>query len=592
MDPQSTHHVTTAHRKSKFEDLRDTIERIAEDNHLKDYHAFVYWFIETMYEWDESRIINCICDGTHDKGIDAIVIDDIEEHVVIIQSKYEHEGGVSTIKDKDIRDFGTVKDYFRSQKAFGAATAKANASARQWLDRAFHAAKNKNYDLQLVFISTHRGSDVLEDLIVETLGFKPYEFTLYDYSRIMQLQRDRERDFTPPLGNYFLPFESLDGEMVRTTSNNAWVMSVSTDRIRGMVNDLTPEKLFRKNVRNFLGRNIFNNRIAETLSREPSNFWYYNNGITILCDEGNLDKEHKGIRMKNPQIVNGCQTAMSIKKFPGDLSGDVLVRVIQGTDYEFINAITLYQNSSNPVKNRDFKSNDPVQVRLKHEFRRRGWFYYIKRGESFKDETRKSKSAKVTYERGELNNEAVAKCLVAVDDPGLALSKGSETFFGDKYNDIFTTDISSFHCLAPLLLSWLIKDTYNGKTNFHGFRSSTFKGRATYHIIALLYQMLHLRGTETWEKQFVYFWESASDKDWNSFFRRMKKMISEVFEIYYEGWHAENRKSKIEYDTFLERETTIKDITSRFRARMTKLFKMTNGIFDELVLAKQPMTPG
>lgn len=289
--------------KPQFEHLKDTVDTIAEDNDLKDYHAFVYWFIGTMYEWDKARIMNCICDGTHDKGIDAVVIDDIEKHVVVIQSKYEREGGAATIKDKDIRDFGTVKDYFRSQRAFNAATTNANSSARQWLDKAFHCLRNKGYDLQLVFISTHKSSELLDDLIIETLGFKPHEFIVYDYSHVLQLHKDRERDFTPPLGNYFLPYESLDGEMVRTRSNNAWVMTVSTDKIRNMVNDLTPEKLFRKNARNFLGKNIFNNRIAETLEKEPSNFWYYNNGITILCDEGNLDKEHKGIRMRNPRSL-------------------------------------------------------------------------------------------------------------------------------------------------------------------------------------------------------------------------------------------------------------------------------------------------
>lgn len=281
---------------------------------------------------------------------------------------------------------------------------------------------------------------------------------------------------------------------------------------------------------------------------------------------------------------------MSIKKFPGDLSGDVLVRVIRGTDYEFINAITLYQNSSNPVKSRDFKSNDPVQVRLKHEFKRRGWFYYIKRGESFKDEIRKSKSAKTTYERGELSNETVAKCLVAVDNPPLSLSKGSETFFGDKYNDIFTTEISSFHCLAPVLLYWLIKSTYNGKANFHGFKSSTFKGRAAYHIIALLYQAMRSVGIDTWEKKFVYFWEgtSDSDEDWKHFFKVMKKVISELFEIYYESWHMENKKSKIEYDTFLERDTTMSEMYTKYRARINRLFAMVNEIFDEVVLIRQP----
>jgi hypothetical protein len=139
-------------------------------------------------------------------------------------------------------------------------------------------------------------------------------------------------------------------------------------------------------------------------------------------------------------------------------------------------------------------------------------------------------------------------------------------------------------------LYWLIKRTYTGKANFHGFKSSTFKGRAAYHIIAVLYQAMTPRGIATWEKKFAYFWEgtSYSDEDWTHFFKVMKKVIGELFEIYYESWHAENKRSKIEYDTFLERDTTLSEIYTKHRTRINRLFVMVNEIFDNVVLARQP----
>ena len=54
------------------------------------------------------------------------------------------------------------------------------------------------------------------------------------------------------------------------------------------------------------------------------------------------------------------------------------------TDHDFVSLLTLFQNSSNPVHNRDLRSNDPVQIRLKHELRRRGYYYENKTGEDMK----------------------------------------------------------------------------------------------------------------------------------------------------------------------------------------------------------------
>ena len=75
-----------------YENLLTEIEQISDKNDLKDYHAFVYWFIENNWILDKEAILNSICDGTHDKGVDAVIIDDVEQKVTIIQSKFERAG--------------------------------------------------------------------------------------------------------------------------------------------------------------------------------------------------------------------------------------------------------------------------------------------------------------------------------------------------------------------------------------------------------------------------------------------------------------------------------------------------------------------
>ena len=39
------------------------------------------------------------------------------------------------------------------------------------------------------------------------------------------------------------------------------------------------------NVRGFLGSTEINRGMEATLTREPEYFWYYNNGVTIVCDD-------------------------------------------------------------------------------------------------------------------------------------------------------------------------------------------------------------------------------------------------------------------------------------------------------------------
>lgn len=78
-------------------------------------------------------------------------------------------------------------------------------------------------------------------------------------------------------------------------------------------------QLFAGNIRNFLGlKSEVNASIAKTLNEDPSRFWYYNNGITVICESlqkqaiGGNDKSIGLFDCKRVTIVNGAQTAGTI----------------------------------------------------------------------------------------------------------------------------------------------------------------------------------------------------------------------------------------------------------------------------------------
>ena len=571
-----------------YDTLLEQIQTIQDDANLKDYHAFTYWFVDTIFGWEKKEILNSICDGMHDKGVDAVLIDPIEQHVIIIQSKFEHKGGQRQVKESEIKQFAAVREYFKSRKALLGATAKANQTARRLLDKAFNAIHKKHYTWELIFITTHKEAPQIEDLVYKTFAFKPSEFRIYYYDRIVQMLRDKLRDFTPILAPYSLPYKDADKAMVRISQNRSWVLTVPTEEIRLMVNKYQ-DKLFRKNVRNFLGKSTCNKAIQETLKHEPENFWCYNNGMSILCDEASLNVEKKFIRLVNPQIVNGCQTARSIERYRGELRGDVLVRVIESKVHSFINSITRYQNSSNPVKARDFKSNDPVQVRLKHELRRRGHYYEIKRGEEYRTMKKKFPALKQEYpkaeEWGSISNEAVAKVLAAVElSPATAAAKGSETFFDDDvYGRLFPEKISTYNCLAPFMLyKYFIKSCYRGQKGFHKFKKAwPFKNRASHYVLKFLYESME--NTKDWEKKFVSFCEDSTVKEFRGFRRQIKKVIDKLFDITYKAWQDASKTGELDYNAYLQNSATLKEMKKDFAKQIKSLAKKTQKTFAKVL---------
>jgi len=568
-----------------YRSFANQIQEIEDENDLKDYHAFVYWYIDTTAGRDRDAILNCICDGTHDKGIDAVLIDDVEKKVVIIQSKFERKKEARVQLDEaDVKQFASVPEYFKNRRALKEATRKANPATLRLVNDAFEALHTKHYDLQLIFISTYRKPPHIDGLVYDTLGFERSQFSVFDHEDIMDLFQEKMRDWTPRLGVYNLPYKDGDKAVIRTTGHRSWILTVPLEEVRALVLKY-PDKLFKKNVRDFLGNNRCNRGIRITLKSSPENFWYYNNGINILCDKASIDVENQYIRMENPQIVNGCQTARSIEKFDGELRGDVVVRVIEARTPEFVNALTLYQNSSNPVRKRDLKSNDPVQVRLKRELRQYSCYYEIKRGEEFIKMAKKYPAMKKQYSWA-ISNEDVAKTLASVRlQPHIAVSKGSEDFFDEHYDELFPQNISTTAVFSPYLLYELfIRESFrNVKTRYHMFRRPfIFKNRAGYYVLYFIVNSLREAFGNSWEKNLLKFYVNASDDTYYRFQRKLMKIASDYFEICYWAWrHAVRRFPR--HETYFQTKGTLDEITKKHNAEIRSLSKQVIKLFERYV---------
>ena len=109
-------------------------------------------------------------------------------------------------------------------------------------------------------------------------------------------------------------------ELIRITCNNSEYRSFyNIENIEPLSNVSLDYAVLFDNVRGFLGKTKYNENIFKTLENEPSKFFMYNNGLTIIADDI-VAKLINGrskylITIKNFQVVNGGQTLRAIHEF-------------------------------------------------------------------------------------------------------------------------------------------------------------------------------------------------------------------------------------------------------------------------------------
>lgn len=128
------------------------------------------------------------------------------------------------------------------------------------------------------------------------------------------------------------------------------------------------DDLFSGNPRNYLGagkrKNKINLGIMDTVQEQPENFWAYNNGLTALVNDYEIDDDNI-TKVHGITIINGAQSTGAIGAVES-LKEDFLVpiRFIVCSDPKIIEEIINNNNKQNEILPSDLRSNDKQQVRL------------------------------------------------------------------------------------------------------------------------------------------------------------------------------------------------------------------------------------
>jgi hypothetical protein len=218
------------------------------------------------------------------------------------------------------------------------------------------------------------------------------------------------------------------------------VCTVSAHEIARLVNDDPSGSVFDLNLRKFLGgRGAVNKDIMETCTSPESahEFWFLNNGITIVCDafDPNLDPDDPRVKLKNLQIVNGCQTATTLAtaQKEGKLRPDVRVmtRVYETPKTGLVDKIVLTTNNQNRISSRDLRANDVVQIDMERGF---GIYDLLYERKQRQHDSASQDPTKI------VPNEAVGQWYLAVVLKNPADGRGRKyKIWGELYDKIFAS---------------------------------------------------------------------------------------------------------------------------------------------------------
>ncbi|MGP1906815.1 AIPR family protein [Metabacillus sp. JX24] len=338
------------------------------------------------------KVDDHLTNGTNDGGIDLVYYDDEDEILSLVQCKTTNLSSDEIIDE--IRKMNTTVKAFENHNT-GAYSDKLKRILQENLDRLpdngqieYHVFYLGNFDSN-IFERKLNNSPIsdLEDMI-----------NVSD-SPIINTQISNIQDITAKISEFKAELDKANNFLeYESTENYGALVNISSNSLIKMYNKFKDKGLFDMNIRKFVPNKLVDSGIRKTLDSDRENFWFYNNGLIIACEDFEIDGNT--IKIYNFSIVNGGQTTNLLGNYKGTNSQEFYIPckvVFKKNDdkqkvNEFFTQIAETTNSQKPIKASDLKSNTPEMLSLRRVLENHKIDFQIKRGERFRNNMTKIKN--------------------------------------------------------------------------------------------------------------------------------------------------------------------------------------------------------
>ncbi len=442
-------------------DIKDNAEEqlnITDKNKLKSL-AFVYLSVKTILDLSYEEAFDCLTEGGGDFGVDAIHISEPRDNefiVCLFQSKYKKTlKADSHFPETGIKELiNAVRYLFDPKKPLDFS----NPRLQNKLINIRSLIQQDGYIPQVRAIAINNGqkwNQATEQTITRANFGEQVKFDYFNHDHLVMLLQSAK-----PVNDSL----QFSGKAIVEDFNFSRVLigRINVYEIAALM-QRHGERLLERNIRRYLG--LKNNRVNEEIhatlkSEDRNNFYFYNNGITLVCDKfsyNGLQSDDYQVRIDNLQIINGAQTCMTIYKslienedkqstlLPPNLSNVfVLVRLYElpkeHSSEDLVQAITFATNSQNPVELKDLRANDRIQKRLEMDIEQLHYCYHRKRSD-------------IALKSTDITIGIAAEAVLAVWREKPHQTKFfTREHFGKLYTDIFTEYLNGAQVIIAVLL--------------------------------------------------------------------------------------------------------------------------------------------
>lgn len=494
--------------------------------------AFVLLCMANCLDISLEDAVELLTEGGNDAGVDGLHIGEVEDGeflVTVFQGKYKIKNldGTANFPENGVQKaVNTVQvlfDPFR-QVTLNEKLAPKVEEIRSLIRDA--------YIPKVRFVLCNNGAqwnEIAQGWIDELKKDFPdkVEFYHFNHDSIVRiLQRTKAVDATI----------QLSGQLIVEDMNYMRVLlgRVAVQHVADLF-EQHGDRLLQRNIRRYLGlhSNRVNSAIHETLcSDKADKFYFYNNGITVVCDKFDYNAFQKNdykVQLKNMQIINGGQTCKTIHEtlksaLPNMLgqSAYVMVRIYQLAEEnkDFVQDITYATNSQNPVDLRDLRSNDNIQKNLELGMKDLGYSYKRQREEG-------------GYGSSVITSSITAEATLAVwrEKPHQAKFRRKE-HFGKLYDEIF----SELNAAQAILSVLIFRDVENERKRPSTDTPPSFMPYASHYISMLVgRELLHDQGIDLKDvshRNFPELFQRLQDNKTNYHVRAVEK-VTDALKVCY-----------------------------------------------------------
>lgn len=434
--------------------------------------AFAVWSIAFIHKLSLDDAVECASTrgqaGTGDGGVDGVVVDEADGVVYLVQCKYS-DSDSATFDDTALSELHTGLNRMLSpiySAQIGGEFAKKAERVRDAL------SGNADLILEVVIFGSATPSLLSAAATVsqESPDLK-VQGEVWDIARIDEewTERTTIRDLTDIDVTIQTTGPLIDVPTVGIQGLSSYGIAILDGRSLGDVARTYGARLVDMNVRYQLRRTKINDAIAQTATNplEQAQFLVLNNGLTIICDDiTQTASDH--ITLRNPQIVNGAQTALTIgdnveRIQPRTVKVLARIMVVDKTIDEgpsLARLISEATNRQNPISSADLKAHDRLQIRIESDLRKLpGSWYYERRRNGFASLSNAEKQKFV----GKITKEELGQRYRAMTgEPAKAVTAKSTIFDSTSlYGKIFDESIP----VEMYVLAYQLFDFYHRLLN-------------------------------------------------------------------------------------------------------------------------------